>query len=166
METAKLIKILIAGDGGQGVQAMAEILARAAFGAGRQVTLIPNYGLEQRGGMSLAYLQIGDEEIVYPRFSKPDILALMSEEVKERVRQYVFEDIKILDIKDIEKIVGAYGHTPSLNMFFLGLLTKILAEEKIITAEKVKEQILAKLGKKGGLEENLKAFEQGCLASF
>ncbi len=160
METTKIIKILIAGDGGQGVQAMAEILARAAFGAGRQVSLIPNYGLEQRGGMSLAYLQIGDEEIVYPRFSKPDVLVIMSEEARERIKKYIFEDIKILDIKDIEK-VGAYGHTPSLNIFFLGLLTKILVEKEILSVEQVRAEILAKLGQKKGLEENLKAFDSG-----
>lgn len=157
-----LLKILIAGDGGQGVQTLAEILAQAAFKAGRQVCLIPNYGLEQRGGMSLSYLQISDKEIVYPRFSKPDILAIMSEEARKRVEKNIWKDIKILDIKDIryyleQEKIPIQNH----NMFFLGMLTKILAEKKIITAEKVKAEILAKLGRKSGLEENLYSFEAG-----
>lgn len=159
MKTTKLIKILIAGDGGQGAQTIAAILAQAIFKAGYQVSLVPNYGLEQRGGMSLAYLQISDSPIVYPRFSAPDYLVLMSEEVKERVKQYMFEDIKILDIKEIMEIKDI--RTPSLNMLVLGMLTKILAEQKIIETESVRKEIEEKLGKKKGLEENIRAFELG-----
>ncbi len=151
-----LIKILIAGNGGQGVQTSAKILAQAVFQSGRHASFIPNYGLEQRGGMSLAYLQISDEEIAYPRFAKPDILVMISEEVKERVKQYIFSDIQIWDIK---KMPHAEAGRP--NMFFLGRLTKILSEKKILSAEQVRAGILAKLGQKSGLEENLKAFEAG-----
>lgn len=159
MKPVVIIKILIAGDGGQGVQTIAAILAQAIFKAGYQVSLVPNYGLEQRGGMSLAYLQISDSPIVYPRFSQPDYLVLMSEEVKERVKQYMFEDIKILDIKEIMEIKDI--RTPSLNMLVLGMLTKILAERKIIETESVRKEIEEKLGKKKGLEENIRAFELG-----
>ena len=47
-------KIAAAGEGGQGVQALAETLALAAYRAGLNALYIPNFGIEQRGGVSLA----------------------------------------------------------------------------------------------------------------
>lgn len=156
------MKILIAGKGGQGVQTLAQILARAAFKAGCQVSLIPNYGLEQRGGMSLAYLQISQEKIAYPRFSKPDILVIMSAQVKPRVETYwqtsgqIFETEKYLDILKEQKLPAQ-----SYNVLVLGMLAKILAEKNLIAPDFVKQEIISKLEKKAGLEDNLKAFEYG-----
>ena len=45
---AKVVKIALAGEGGQGVQSIAEILAEAANEQGKQALYIPNFGVEQR----------------------------------------------------------------------------------------------------------------------
>ena len=44
-----ILKILLAGDGGQGIQSISDLLAQASFANGLNITQIPNYGLEQRG---------------------------------------------------------------------------------------------------------------------
>ena len=44
-------KIVLAGEGGQGVQSIAKILVEAGYEAGKEVLYIPNFGVEQRGGV-------------------------------------------------------------------------------------------------------------------
>ena len=157
------IKILLAGDGGQGIQTMAEILAEAAFRSGKQITLIPNYGLEQRGGASLAFLQIADESVSYPRFSKPDIFLLMSEQVKERTKEFKIEDLRFkIIIDDYKKFLEENKIlVQSYNIFFLGLITKILEEKKLIKKGVVSDLLEEKLGKKSNWKENKNAFNLG-----
>jgi 2-oxoglutarate ferredoxin oxidoreductase subunit gamma len=91
-----MIKILIAGEGGQGVQAIAEILAKAAFLENKKALYIPNFGVEQRGGVSLAFIVIDDKEVVYPKFEKADILAVLSERSRERVQIYLDDKTKLI----------------------------------------------------------------------
>lgn len=52
--------IIIAGIGGQGVQLLSKILARAALAEGRHVMLSSEYGGEMRGGRSFASVVVGD----------------------------------------------------------------------------------------------------------
>ena len=89
---ANLIKIAIAGEGGQGVQSIAEILAEAANEAGKNALYIPNFGVEQRGGVSIAYVQINDAEIGFPKFQKADILIPVSPRAVERTAMYAGKD--------------------------------------------------------------------------
>lgn len=49
------VKIALAGEGGQGVQSVAGIMVEAANDSGREALYIPNFGVEQRGGVSVAY---------------------------------------------------------------------------------------------------------------
>ena len=44
------MKILIAGSGGQGVMVMGQMIAKSAILEGKQVTYLPSYGPEMRGG--------------------------------------------------------------------------------------------------------------------
>jgi hypothetical protein len=60
------IKIVLAGEGGHGVQSVAKILVEAAYEANKEVLYIPNFGVEQRGGVSIAFCQISDEKIGEP----------------------------------------------------------------------------------------------------
>ena len=100
-----IYKILIAGEGGQGVQAMSHILAEAAFSAGLDVNYLPNYGVEQRGGVSLGFLQIGKGVIGFPKFSKADIIVVLRDRAVDRIAEYI--DDKTLYIYDSDLIVGS-----------------------------------------------------------
>jgi 2-oxoglutarate ferredoxin oxidoreductase subunit gamma len=82
-------KIAICGEGGQGIQSVANIMAEAAYSAGKQVLYIPNFGVEQRGGVSLAFVQISDEVIGSPKFATGDIVVALSDRAVKRLRCYV-----------------------------------------------------------------------------
>jgi len=157
-----LLKLLLSGDGGQGVQAVADIISQAVLKSGLEIMSIPNYGLEQRGGISLVFIKISDKEISYPKFTTPDLLLILSDQARLRTKQYQQSETKILDAKDYQEILKKENiRTQSLNIFFLGILSKILSDQKICSIEDVKMQLEKKLSKKLGWEENLKAFETG-----
>jgi 2-oxoglutarate ferredoxin oxidoreductase subunit gamma len=64
-------EIVIAGFGGQGVLFAGQVLAYAAMDAGMQVTWIPSYGPEMRGGTANCTVIISDEEIGSPLVLNP-----------------------------------------------------------------------------------------------
>ena len=132
-----MIKILIAGEGGQGVQVMAEILARAAFLEGKKASYIPNFGVEQRGGVSLAFVVIDEKPIVYPKFAKADILAVLADRSWERVKDYLDQQTKVIKGPAFEG--GEKSNFPSKvwNIVVLGKINKIgkvVLQENLIKA--------------------------------
>jgi 2-oxoglutarate ferredoxin oxidoreductase subunit gamma len=64
-------EIIIAGFGGQGVLFAGQVLAYAAMDSGREVTWIPSYGPEMRGGTANCTVVIADEEIGSPLVQNP-----------------------------------------------------------------------------------------------
>lgn len=100
----EVYRILIAGEGGQGVQTMGHVLAEAAFLTGLHVAYMPNYGVEQRGGVSLAFIQIGTGVIGFPKFSTADIIVNMRARAINRIDEYVGDDT--LYIYDSDLITG------------------------------------------------------------
>lgn len=85
------VRMVLAGEGGQGVQVIANILAESANAEGKEVIYIPNFGVEQRGGVSIAFVQIDDNPIGSPKFPKADIVVALSNRAVDRTRQYVDE---------------------------------------------------------------------------
>ncbi|MBE3040812.1 MAG: 2-oxoacid:acceptor oxidoreductase family protein, partial [Chloroflexi bacterium] len=71
-------EILIAGFGGQGVLFAGQLLAYAAMDNGREVTWIPSYGPEMRGGTANCTVIISDEEIGAPMVRNPQALISMN----------------------------------------------------------------------------------------
>ena len=59
-------EIIIAGFGGQGVLFSGQVLAYAAMDSGMDVTWIPSYGPEMRGGTANCTVVIADDEIGSP----------------------------------------------------------------------------------------------------
>lgn len=157
-----LIKILLSGDGGQGIQLIADMICQSAFDQSWHVTSIPNYGLEQRGGVSLNFIQIADKKVVYPKFTAPDILLIMSPQAKERTVNYHAGVSHILQIDDYkEHLVEQKILKQSYNIFCLGLIAKILEQKEILKKETIFNLLEKKLQTKKGWEENKKAFELG-----
>jgi 2-oxoglutarate ferredoxin oxidoreductase subunit gamma len=56
-------EIIIAGFGGQGVLFGGQVISYAAMDSGKEVTWIPSYGPEMRGGTANCMVVIADEEI-------------------------------------------------------------------------------------------------------
>lgn len=72
-------EIIISGFGGQGVLSMGKILAYSGLMEGRQVTWMPAYGPEQRGGTANVTVIIGDEPISSPILSQYDIAIVLNQ---------------------------------------------------------------------------------------
>ena len=66
-------EIIIAGFGGQGVLFGGQVVAYAAMDTGKEVTWIPSYGPEMRGGTANCTVVIADEEIGSPLVEHPPL---------------------------------------------------------------------------------------------
>ncbi|MBN1913350.1 MAG: 2-oxoacid:acceptor oxidoreductase family protein [Candidatus Omnitrophica bacterium] len=170
-------RIIISGSGGQGIMLMGKILAEACLKENRQVTWMPAYGAEVRGGTAYCMVVISDEEIGSPYINEADILVSMNEpslyKFKKRLKK---EGILIVNSSLLNKLSAgrkarnAYpfsdialglGNIKVANMVALGAylaLTKKSALKKNIL--RVIEEI-APPDKKGLVEINKKALLTG-----
>ena len=71
-------RIIFAGSGGQGIQFSGKQMAKTGMYMDKNVTFLPSYGPEMRGGTSNCTVVIADEEIGSPSVSSPDILVVMN----------------------------------------------------------------------------------------
>ena len=72
-------EIIIAGFGGQGVLSMGKILAYSGLMDDKEVTWMPAYGPEQRGGTANCTVIISDDRIASPVLSKYDISIVLNQ---------------------------------------------------------------------------------------
>ncbi|MGI6029819.1 MAG: 2-oxoacid:acceptor oxidoreductase family protein [Candidatus Heteroscillospira sp.] len=71
-------EFVFAGFGGQGVLTAGMLLAHTGAENGKEVTWIPSYGSEMRGGTANCTVKVGDEEIPSPFAKRIDVLAAMN----------------------------------------------------------------------------------------
>ena len=71
-------EVIIAGFGGQGIMLAGKLLAQAAMKSGKEVTYMPSYGAEVRGGTANCMVVIAESEIASPLVSKPNSLIAMN----------------------------------------------------------------------------------------
>jgi 2-oxoglutarate ferredoxin oxidoreductase subunit gamma len=171
-------RILIAGEGGQGVQRIAHAFTHAAFNTGFHVLYLPNYGVEQRGGVSLGFLQYGKGEIGFPKFSTADIMVVLCSRAVERTRQYVSDDtiyiydnelIKSSEIADISaqkiavsatKIANEKLTPKAFNMILAGAL---LSETEELTIKSLEEALEIDFKDKYKEKPQLRSFNKRAL---
>lgn len=179
---AETTKIILAGEGGQGVQSAAEIIAEAANEEGKQVLYIPNFGVEQRGGVSVAFVQISDQPIGSPKFQTGDIVVALSDRAVHRTKQYVGPETTFIfdsGIRGIEEELpeeaGRVLPIPAVDIakkelnprvFNIIVLGAVLGATGIVSLERAKEALEARFGykfeKQPQLRElNFKAVERG-----
>ena len=70
--------VMFAGFGGQGILLMGKMLALAAMDEGREVTWVPSYGAEMRGGTANCNVVISDRPIGSPVIRNPMHLVVMN----------------------------------------------------------------------------------------
>ncbi len=74
----KTTQILIAGFGGQGILFAGKFLAYKGLLEGKQISWLPSYGPEMRGGTASCSVIISDTPVGSPIVSQPDILVAMN----------------------------------------------------------------------------------------
>jgi 2-oxoglutarate ferredoxin oxidoreductase subunit gamma len=177
----QLCKIVIAGEGGQGVQSIAKIIAQAAFDQGKKAVYVPYFSTEKRGGTTEAYAQIGDTVPAYPKFAKADLWVVLSQRAIARIYPYLKDDTKVVVntflVKDMSnlrswhpiginagKIAAEELKKPRVfNMVMMGAMVKVIPGlDKHKFLEALKKQFKSKYDKDPSLEGvNAKAFEIG-----
>lgn len=176
MDTVKMdntIRIALAGEGGQGVQSVAGIIVEAANDEGREALYIPNFGVEQRGGVSVAFCQISDEKIGSPKFKKAELVIALSDRAVRRTIQYVNKDTLFIydaSIKGIDEELPREAKKvlaiPALEtaqselhprVFNIIIMGAAIEATKVIDLAQAKKAIEKKLGYK--FEQNPKLRE-------
>ena len=98
------LTMIFAGSGGQGIQFSGKQMAKTGMYAGYQVTFLPSYGPEMRGGTSNCTVVISDEEIGSPSVSAPDVAVVMNKPSFEKFAPKVkaggklFVDATLVDL--------------------------------------------------------------------
>lgn len=149
-------EIIITGFGGQGVLSMGKILAYAGLLDGLEVTWMPSYGPEQRGGTANVTVILSDEPISSPVLDKYDIAVILNQQSLDKFEKHVKPggtilydpygihrlpertDINVVEVKATEAVVKS-GNPKTYNMILLGALLKLfpmLSAETVITGLK------------------------------
>ena len=174
-------RIVIAGEGGQGAQSIAKIIAQAAFDQGKKAVYVPYFSTEKRGGTTEAFAQIGDTVPAYPKFTKADLWVVLSQRAVQRIYSYLQDDTKVVVnsflVKDLSKIAKWHPREINagkiaveelkkprvFNMVMMGAMVKLipgLDKAKFLGA--LKKQFQSKYDKDPSLEAlNAKAFDIG-----
>ena len=172
-----LVKTIFAGFGGQGVLMMGYTFAQAAMMEGYQVTYLPSYGAEVRGGAANCTVAVADEEIASPIASEPDCLVIMNKPslltFQNRITHggVMFLNTSLVDIRPfredvvvyeipLAKIANSIGVTRGHNLIMLGAFVR---HTKIVSPETCLKGLEERMkGKKGtAWETNRKALMAG-----
>lgn len=117
----KTCQILFAGFGGQGILFAGKFLAYKGLLAGKQVSWLPSYGPEMRGGTANCSVIISDTPIGSPIVDQPDVLVVMNAPSLEKYENAVvpggkiFVDAAMIDRKVQRTDVQAY-YLPATNL--------------------------------------------------
>ena len=170
-------EIIIAGFGGQGVLFGGQVLAYAAMDTGKQVTWIPSYGPEMRGGTANCTVIIADDEIGSPLVKHPPLAIALNLPSFDRYEELlapggtlivnksmVDREAKRTDINVIlvpcNEIAEDIGDKRLLNMVAAGALLTALPELSVKDVEKALEDHLP-ARHKHLLPKNYEALKRG-----
>jgi 2-oxoglutarate ferredoxin oxidoreductase subunit gamma len=91
LEETMQTEVILAGFGGQGILFAGQILAYAGMENGQNVTWLPSYGPEMRGGTANVTVIIGDEQIGSPIVPQPQIAIVFNTPSMEKYEMLVKE---------------------------------------------------------------------------
>jgi len=134
-------EIIIAGFGGQGVLSMGKILAYSGIMQGQEVTWMPSYGPEMRGGTANVTVILSEKKISSPILSKFDTAIILNQQSMDKFEDQVKpgglliydpngitrhpkrKDITICSIEAVD-LSAEIGNSKAYNMVVLGAYLK------------------------------------------
>ena len=143
--------IIISGVGGQGVLSMGKLLAYAAMTEGKEVSWLPAYGPEQRGGTANCTVIVSDSKVPSPIVSHYSVAVLLNQPSIEKFMPAIKtggtliydtssiiapperDDINIFSM-DAMEAAAEMKNIKTFNMIILGGLIKI---KPIVTMEHI-----------------------------
>ena len=173
----KTTQFLFSGFGGQGILFSGKVLAYKGLIEDKQVSWLPSYGPEMRGGTASCSVIVSDGAVGSPIVSKPDVLVAMNLPSLDKFESSVvpggkiFADSTLIERKvartDVEafyvpatKLAADNGIPTLANMILLGKILKELGE---FTPEGVEAALKKVISAKHAdmLEVNLNALRLG-----
>jgi len=151
-------KLIIAGFGGQGVLLMGQMIAYAAMFEGKEVTWMPSYGPEMRGGTANCSVIVSDKKISSPIITEATVVAVMNQPSLAKFESIVKpggqlfintslikdlptrNDLEIYKIDANEIAIGLQNDKVS-NMVILGAIVNKTGIVKLESIEKVMEKL-------------------------
>ena len=144
-------EIIIAGFGGQGVLSMGKILAYSGLMEDKEVTWMPSYGPEQRGGTANVTVILSDERISSPILNSYDMVVVLNQQSLDKFQSKVkpggiliYDNYGIhtpptrteITVYCIEAMNATFelGNNKAFNMIVLGAMLKL---NSIVTIESV-----------------------------
>lgn len=170
-------EIVIAGFGGQGILSAGRLLAYAGMLENKNVSWLPSYGPEMRGGTANCHVIISDEPVGSPILNRATTLIVMNGPSLEKFEDMVepggviIVDSSLVEKKthrtDVEtfeipatRIASDMGNLTYANIVLLG---KLVAKTGIVSKENFEQALKQVLPKKYHdlIPEEMKALETG-----
>ena len=151
----KVVNVVFAGLGGQGVFTASDMLADAAFRAGHDVKKAEVHGMSQRGGSVTSDVRYG-RKVLSPMVSpgEADFLVVLDETQVEPAQHYLRPDGVLLRAGQLD--LKSLPSPKTLNVAMLGLLSAFLDIPEATWHDAVKAGLAPKLH-----EMNVAAFRLG-----
>ena len=148
-------QIILAGFGGQGILFAGKLLAYAGMLNGKEVSWLPSYGPEMRGGTANCSVIISDDQIASPIIQKPDVLLALNGPSLEKFEDAVVKggtiiydssliasakenaDVNVCGIPATETAIEMDAKTLA-NMVMLG---KFIKETNVFTMDQLKDAL-------------------------
>ncbi len=151
----KNCEMILAGFGGQGILFTGKMLAYAAMLNNKQLSWLPSYGPEMRGGTANCHVIIDDEPVGSPIIVRPNVLLAMNQPSLDKFenevlpggiifidsslvnRKVMRDDVKVIYVNATE-IADSQGNKALANMVMLGAIIK---ETQLFTVDEIKTTI-------------------------
>ena len=175
-------EIVLAGFGGQGILFLGKMIATAGMLEGKEVSWIPSYGPEMRGGTANCSVVVSDRRIGTPVVNHPTVLVAMNRpslekfESKMQPNGFMLINKTLIEIPhtrtdldvayvEITGLAGQLGNPRLANIVALGSL---IARLPIVSRDGVLAALKKELsGKKAAmLDLNIAAFDAGHQAAM
>lgn len=169
-------QVIIAGFGGQGVMLIGKILAYAGMKEHKEVSWLPSYGPEMRGGTSNCTVVVSEEPVGSPLVYRPLAVIAMNEPSLAKFeasvkpggllivntclvrREASRRDIRVLRVPANDMAVAA-GNVRAANMVVLGAYVAATGAVALGTTETVVREMLS--SKPQIIQPNLEALRHG-----
>ena len=170
-------EIILSGFGGQGIMSIGKNLVEAGVEEGMEVSWVPSYGPEMRGGTANCTVILSDERIGSPLVEHPSEIIVMNRAALSKFEPEVLsggtvfvnssiipDKISRTDLKAVyvpcDEIAAELGNTKVANMVMLGAYIAATKSIKVETIENMIHEMFA--GKKAKLIPlNIEALKRG-----
>lgn len=171
------LQMIFAGFGGQGVLLMGQLIAYAGMILGKEVSWMPSYGPEMRGGSANCSVVVSDEPVGSPRVEDADVVVAMNRPSLEVFENSVVPgglliyNSSLVDVKPARKdirvcaipandIAADLGSAKVTNMVMLGAVAKLTGA---FSAEELVDALRHKFGpaKEHLMPKNREAIDRG-----